>query len=181
MRDKKKVDLRVPLTAWNDINSLIPEDYLGAMNDYTIAGGLVIREVSGRYLRSHGGNWQMRVGARLAYYYQTKRSTPEERGDRIVICSGILPDTINIGYQHVRNEIVTTVNGITIQNIDDVFKAIDAEKGLHRIGIQSYDVDLHLDPAKLDEANARILESYRIPAIDSRDLEAMTKENAAQL
>lgn len=174
MRDKKHLDIAVPLSSWKDSQSLIPEDYTGEMNDYIVAGGLVIRELSGRYLRAHGGDWERRVGPRLAYYYQTMRNTPEQKDDRIVVLVGALPDTINIGYQHIRNEIVTAINGEKIRNMKDLFKAVDREKGLHTISLQSLDVDLYLDPDEIEEANLRLLESYRIPAIDSRQLKSLT-------
>jgi len=173
IRDKKKLDLKINLTPWDDSKSLIPEDHEGQMNDYIVSGGLVLRELSGRYLRSHGGDWQRRVGPRLAYYYQTLRSTPEQEGDRIIILSGILPDTINMGYQHIQNEIVTQINGVKVRNMKDLFKAVDEEKGLFSIGLQSLDIDLQLDPDELKDANIRLLDSYRIPAIDSRDLKTM--------
>ena len=177
MRDKKKMDISVTLSAWSDSTSLIPEDHTGEMNDYIVAGGLVIRELSGRYLRSHGGDWQRRVGPRLAYYYQTIRSTPEKKGDRIVVLAGVLPDTINVGYQHISNEIVTAVNGKEIHNIEDLFKAVDSKKGLHSVSLKSLDIDIHLDPDEIEEANLRLLQSYRIPAIDSRELNAVTDKH----
>ena len=173
VRNQKKLDLTIKLTPWDDSKSLIPEDHEGLMNDYIVSGGMVLRELSGRYLRSHGGDWERRVGPRLAYYYQTLRSTPEKDGDRIVVLSGILPDTINIGYQHFQNEIVTEINGVKVRNMKDVFKAVDKGKGLRSIGLKSVDIDLQLDTEELEEANRRLLQSYRIPAIDSRALKTM--------
>lgn len=175
VREKKQIELNVPLTVWNDSDSLIPEDHLGEMDAYLIHGGLLIRELSGRYLRSHGGDWEARVGPRLSYYYETLRAAPEQPGDRILVLSGVLPDTINMGYQHIRNEIVDTVNGHKVRNMQEAFKFIDERNGLESIGLKSFDIDLHLDPVKSASANTRILESYRIPAIDSRELEKLHK------
>ncbi len=172
-RDKKEIELTIPLSPWKDSMSLIPEDHEAQMNDYIASGGLIMRELSGRYLRAHGGDWESRVGPRLAYYYETIRSAPEQPGDRIVILAGILPDTVNIGYQHVRNEIVTHVNGNEIRNIQDVFDAVDKEGGLRTVKLKSLDIELVFDAEELEEANERILSSYRIPAIDSRKLEEL--------
>jgi S1-C subfamily serine protease len=180
LRNRQQVDLTIPLSQWKDSSSLIPEDYAAEMNDYVISGGLVLRELSGRYLRAHGGDWQLMVGARLAYYYETMRASPKKAGDRIVVLAGILPDTVNIGYHNIRNEIVTHVNGREIRNMDDVFKAIDEEKGLRTIGLMSMDIDLVFDAEKLDEANRRILSSYRIPAINSRDLKQLLESDQAR-
>ena len=81
--------------------------------------------------------------------------------------------TINIGYQHIQNEIVTEINGVNVRNMKDVFKAVDKDKGLRSIGLQSLDIDLQLDTEELEEANRRLLKSYLIPAIDSRALKTM--------
>lgn len=171
VRDKKQIDVQVPLTVWDDSHALIPEDHLGDMDSYLVHGGLLIRELSGRYLRSHGGDWEARVGPRLAYYYETLRASPEKPGDRILVLSGTLPDTVNMGYQHIRNEIVDTINGSKVRNMNEALKLIDEKQGLHSIGLKSFKIDLHLDPEKISTANERILNSYRIPAIDSREME----------
>ena len=52
-------------------------------------------------------------------------------------------------------------------------KAVDKDKGLRSIGLKSLDIDLQLDAEELEEANRRLLKSYRIPAIDSRALKTM--------
>lgn len=175
IRDGKQMEVKVPLYAWNDNSALIPEDHDGAMSDYVADGGLVIRELSGRYLRAHGGDWEARVGSRLAYYYATRKNASEKKGDRILVLSGVLPDTINMGYQNIRNEIVTHVNGSEVRSMDDVYRAMDEKGGLRSVSLLSDDLDLFFDADEINAANRRIETSYRLPAINSRKLKTVNE------
>ena len=82
-----------------------------------------------------------------------------------MILSGVLPDPANIGYQEMRDEVVTAVNGQPVRSLRDVFRIVDQDRGLARLTLQGLSVDVALDGALRGEANARIAKAYRIPEL----------------
>jgi S1-C subfamily serine protease len=162
VRDKRRIETQVKLGRWSDGDALIPENVEGARAAYLVEGGLILQELSGKYLKAYGGRWEQRVDPRLSHAYTTSRLAPEKPGDRIVVLSGVLPDTANIGYEGFRDAVVTAVNGQPVRNLADVFRAVDRDGCVYRVSLQSVGTDLVLDRASLEEANARLARQYRI-------------------
>ncbi len=163
VRNGVEMTVNVNLTRRMDGDSLIPENVTYEQPEYIVEGGLVLRELSGEYIRAHGGNWRRLIGSRLAHIYETHKNDVTEKGDRVVILSGILPDPINIGYEYFRNISVNSVNGQPVHNLKDVFKIAEKDGCIDRIELQSVGMELILDKEKLSEANARISKLYHIP------------------
>lgn len=168
IRDGKALDVEVTLDRWRDENSLIPEDVDGQNTAYLIEGGLAFQELTGRFLRTHGRDWQVGVDTRLVHTYLTQRQAPRNPGDHVVLLTGVMPDPINIGYQHLQYEVVTHANGTAIANLDDLFRIREKDGLITRVTLQSVGVDLVLDASDLPAANARILDLYRLPALARR-------------
>jgi S1-C subfamily serine protease len=168
IRDKKERTVDIRLSHRPEAANLIPENTAGKKAEYLVSGGFIMRELSGLYLRSHGGNWQSRVDAHLVQLYSSKRSKPDAPGDKVVILSSVLPDPINIGYQHLHNEIVTHVNSTSVQNLADVFDVMDRDGRINRLTLRSIGVDIVLDDTKLEDADKRISETYRISDLEYR-------------
>jgi S1-C subfamily serine protease len=162
-------DLEVTLTHHPDSAALIPENILTGPEPYLIEGGLIIRELTGFYLRAHGPEWQNAVDSRLVHQYLASRHLPEKPGQRVVILSTVLPDDINTGYQHIRNAVITHVNGTSIDNLRDIFRIRARDGTVNRISLQSIGIDLVLDRNQLQRANERIQLLYRIPALQVTD------------
>ncbi len=159
--ERKKVQLK--LSAFQENKMLIPENYLLKPVSYIVEGGLILRELTGDYLKAFGANWIQQSNPRLAYYYLNgDDGLPYEEGRRIVILSAVLPDAINIGYQELANEIVVEVNGKSIRNIDDVFKILESDKYIKSIKLYKDAVEVVLDETMLEAANQRIRFNYRI-------------------
>jgi hypothetical protein len=165
VRDGREIALSVSLARYREEQALVPENVVGEKPEYLVDGGLIIREVDGRYLTSRGADWQQNADARLAFLYLTRRYSPSRAGERVVVLAGVLPDPVNIGYQHLSDEVVTAVNGQTVANMADVFRLADATGGLRRVTLQGAGVDLALDAAELPAANARLSATYRIPEL----------------
>ena len=167
-RDRKQEDVQVALDAYNDERALIPLNAEGKPADYLVEGGLVMRELTADYLLAYGAQWMVRGNPRLVNLYLTRAQAPEKQGDRIVILAGILPAPINVGYQAIRDEIITHVNGKPVSNLQDVFAIRAKDGGITRITILSSGVDLVLDKAGLDEANRQIARLYGITRLAHR-------------
>ncbi len=165
VREGKQQEVSLSLATRDESRDLIPDNVTGAPRGYLVDGGIVIRELTGRMLKAHGGQWQTRVDPRLAHLYLTRQYSPEEQGDRIVLLSAVLPDPINIGYQHLRDQIIEKVNQQPIRNLKDVFRIVQHDGHIKTVSLRSNGVDLVLDQENLDTANARISAQYRLPAL----------------
>ena len=178
IRQGRELEVQLPLTHIQDYTSLIPENITGKRPEYLVYGGLVIRELTGRYLQSYGSEWQSRISARLVQYYQTRNMIPAKKGQHLVILAKILPHPINVGYQGYANRIITAVNSRPINNMADVFRIVHEDGGLRRISLQGIDIDFVLDKNELDAANKQILENYGIPALKHQENSTQTSATA---
>ena len=165
VRDRTELLVSLSLVNLSDQSALVPQNTEGRPDEYLIAGGFVIRELSGRYLKAFGSEWRRKVDSRLVHIYLNKSRAPENEGDRVVILGGVLPDEINTGYTRHRNAIVTAVNGQPVNNMSDVFRIVDADGSLIRLRLHQIEVDFVLDQDELPAADKRISELYRIPTL----------------
>ena len=165
LREGRPRQADVTLRPRDDDDALIPENTIGAPPDYLVEEGLVLRELTGRYLRAGGRSGGLPTGLRLSHLYLTRSEQPAHVGDRVVILSGVLPDPANVGYQDLRDEIVMAVNGEPVRNLRDVARVVDRDRGIRQLTLEGRGVDVALDPAQRNEANARIAKTYRIPEL----------------
>ncbi len=178
---------RVPVTLWRDgaahtialelggdpdAVARVPENVTGTPAEYLVTGGLVLRELDMFLLRAHGSDWRANVDSKLLNFYTGAGADPHRPGDRVVLLAGVLPDAINVGYQHFRHHIVTSVNGVPAPNLETVFAVSERDGGIDRLTLDGIGVELALDRAILPEANARLMEQYRLPALEFRRVKA---------
>ena len=169
-RNHKKEDVQVKLDAYDDSRALVPMNIEGKQAEYLVEGGLLLRELSADYLLANGAQWMMRGNPRLVNLYLTRAQAPEKPGDRIVILSRVLPHPITSGYQAIRDEVITRVNGKPISNIQDVFAIREQDGGITRVTTQTAaKIDLVLDKKSLDEANRQISTLYGITRLEHRN------------
>lgn len=169
-RDRKQEEVQVILDAYNDSKALIPMNVEGYQAEYLVEGGVILRELTLDYLTAYGAQWMVRANPRLVNLYLTRALAPEKPGDHVVILSGVLPAPINVGYQEIRDEIITKVNGKPVSTMQDVFAIRAADGGLTRFTTQASSVDLVLDKTELAEANRIIARLYGIPRLEHRKL-----------
>ena len=165
VRQGQPLTVSLTLTSSRDADAFIPEGLAGAIPDYLVEGGFVLRELSGSCLRMGGGHGLAGANARLVHLYLTRANLADRAGDHVVILAGVLPDPVNIGYQELRDEVVTAVNGQPVRNLKDVFRIVEHDRGLARLSLQGLNVDVALDTSLRDEANSRIAKAYRIPEL----------------
>lgn len=162
-RNTQPLTITLKLARSLDSNNLIPENFTGEPAPYLVEGGLILRELTGNYLRNYGSEWERKIDPKLLHYYMTKRLTPDLPGERILIMCAVLPDEINSGYQNYQNMILTHANGEKVNNIEHLF-AIRARDGfISRLRFDGMQIDIILDAAELAAANARIKANYHIP------------------
>lgn len=167
-RDGKNEEIRLTLDAYNDARSLVPLNIEGVQAEYLVEGGFIFRELTADYLLAYGAQWMVRANPRLVDTYLTRAQAPAKPGERIIILTGVLPDPINVGYQEIRDELVTHLNGKPVSSMSDVFAIRDQDGGITRIRLKTLGLDLVLDKALLQEANGRIGRLYSIPRREHR-------------
>jgi hypothetical protein len=89
---------------------------------------------------------------------------------RIVLLSSVLPDTANLGYQELRDQIVERVNGRPVPNLAALREAFDsASSGFHVIDLVSGQAAsrIVIDAAEAEAAGERLRRAYGVEQLDS--------------
>ncbi len=100
----------------------VPPYVIGRGPDYAVVGGLVFQELTGPYLTaaSDGGR---RAMPRLLIAVDREGAAPDPVRPRLVVLTSVLPDAANLGFQDLRDLIVTSVNGVPLGSLDDLRRA----------------------------------------------------------
>jgi S1-C subfamily serine protease len=166
LRARKVVDLEIELRRYPGACRLVPWRRDDSPPPYLVAGGLVLRELDGKYLSAWGNDWRATAPATLVRRYdlQSRFQTPERR--RILVLSHVLPDAYNLGYHDLANLALADINGRAVDSIADAEEAFHHPvDGLHRLDFYPDDSrsQVVLEAAGFEEATARILEAYNVP------------------
>ena len=122
-------------------------------------------ELSSDYLREWGGNWQDKAPQRLVYLDLFQDELPPDRG-KIVILSKVLPSPETIGYEQLRNLVVSRVNGREIKSLEDLADAAaNPEKGFQKIEFEEDPKLIYLDAQEIDETSAELADHYGLPSL----------------
>ncbi len=167
LRDGEKLEVDVELRRNHGADWLIPDRRDQPSPPYLVAGGLVLRELDGNYLRAWGIPWRRQAPANLVERYDRERESQTAERRRILLLAQVLPDAHNLGYHQLANLAVTEINGRSVDSIADADEAFRHPVGeFHRVKFYRDDLrrEVVLDAAGFQESTARILENYNIPA-----------------
>jgi len=148
-----------------------PEDYLvdpymfDRGGKYLIMGGLLFQELTRPYLQSFGKDWASRAPFRLVYAMSHPEQYRDEGREKIVFLAGVLPTSSVQGYERIGGNIITTVNGKTINNIRDLDIAFNQKPkdGVHEIRFDQYPKVIWLDDELAKQDNFLFIpERFRI-------------------
>ena len=179
LRDGQRLDLTLTLKAMRPEQDRVPPYVFGRGPDYVIVGGLVFQELTRPYLASWG-DWTRRAPPRLLVAIDRdadQEGGPEPR--RIVVLASVLPDTANLGYQELRDQIVEKVNGKPIANLQDLRKAFaNPAGGFHVVEFLAGQaaVRIVLDAAEASAAQKRLQQAYGVERLDSEAGEAAASQ-----
>ncbi len=133
---------------------------------YCVVDGLIFEELSRQYLKEWGGDWQKQAPQRLVYLDRYQGAMIPQGRHRIVILSQVLPSASNIGYEDLKYLVVTAVNGVAIDNLDDLPKALAKPvDGFHKFEFEESPRELFLDAGTLADDNRSVQESYSLPSL----------------
>ncbi|MDG1478338.1 MAG: serine protease [Myxococcota bacterium] len=138
---------------------LVPPKRYDYVPQHFIYGGLVFQSLSRDFLGTWS-KWRYRAPPELVNYYFSGVRTL--RRNDVVILTQVLADEINVGYQHLHSEAVVSVNGEPTTGLTDFVAQLKAAAGAVELRMSSNGL-IVLDADAVREANARILERYRIP------------------
>jgi hypothetical protein len=167
LRDGETLEVDVELRRNPGADWLIPDRRDQSPPPYLVAGGLVVRELDGNYLRSWGNEWRRKAPANLVQRYDRARESQTAERRRILLLSQVLPDPYNLGHHELANLALAEINGRSVDSVADADEAFrHPVGGFHRLKFYRDDLrrEAVLDAAGFEEATARILENYDIPA-----------------
>ncbi len=169
-RDRAEIALDLPLEAYTG-DRLTGRQY-DEPPRYLIYGGLVFTSLSSNYLDTLG---DMRSGltsdlAQLAYelHYLPTEDPASARPEPVVL-SGVLPHQVNADFGIRGRALVNRINGVRIENLDDVKRALAQHQGERHLlefwGPKNGPME-SLDRKAADAANAAILRTYGITSAE---------------
>jgi len=155
-RAGKPKTVEITLNRWQP---LVPRSRYDQPPQYLVYGGLVFQALTRDYLTTWDKWWNKAPKEFLNYYYLGYRTAEQHE---VVILTQILADDINIGYSHLYNEAVATLNGRQPLDMVDFVQSLSNARGIIEITTTSGGV-IMLDADEVRKATPRILERYHIP------------------
>ena len=138
---------------------LVPRSRYDLPPAYFVYGGLVFQTLTRDYLTTWDKWWNKAPKEFLNYYYLGYRSAEQHE---VVILTQILADEINVGYGHLYNEAVATLDGRVPRDMEDFVARLSAARGVVEIVTTSGGM-IMLDAEEVRAATSRILSRYHIP------------------
>jgi hypothetical protein len=123
-----------------------------------VKGGLIFQELTRPLLEAFGDEWQTRAPLNLLDVYENPQKY-ESRGRRIVFLAGVIATPATVGYEPLRNLIVTKVNGKAIKDMKSLIAAFDqpGAEGLHAIEFDEEKFTVHLDEVVSTSVDEQLL------------------------
>jgi S1-C subfamily serine protease len=138
---------------------LVPRSRYDLPPQYFLYGGLVFQTLTRDYLTTWDKWWNKAPKEFLNYYYLGFRSAEQHE---VVILTQILADEINVGYGHLYNEAIATLDGRVPRDMEDFVDRLSSARGVVEIVTTSGGMII-LDADEVRKATSRILTRYHIP------------------
>jgi hypothetical protein len=138
---------------------------------FLILGGLLFQELTQNYLQLAGREWRDRAPFRLVYALGNQDDFLKQGRHKLVFLSGVLPAPGLIGYERLRNLIVTSVNNKPINDVKDLAEALKSPTdGIHKIEFSDFPKVIYVDAAQADLDNKEFVPArYRIRELQRLD------------
>lgn len=156
LRAGKAMDIQAKLQREEESDKLVPGYTFGQAPNFLVKGGFVFQELTVPLLEAFGENWE----SRAPLPFLDALANPEKyegKVDRIVFLSGSIPTPATVGYESLRNLIVSKVNGKEIKNMKGLIDAFATPTdGLHSIEFDDQDFSIYLDDKVATEVDAQL-------------------------
>jgi len=170
IRDGQPVKVEAVLDRRDEKDQLVPGYTFGKAPSYLVKGGLVFQELTRPLLESFGEEWQSRAPLNLLDVYENPQKY-ESRGHRIVLLAGVIATPATVGYEPLRNLIVTKVNGKEIKDMKSLVEAFEApgDGGMHAIEFDEEKFTVHLDEAISTAVDGQLVQRGLAPLSRTED------------
>ena len=133
---------------------------------FFIVGGLILQELSRQYLKDYGPDWLRRAPERLIYFDRVQTELFKDGPRKLVFLSRVLPTSATVGYEELSSLLVKRINGVELQSLDDVPKALEKPvDGFHKIEFEEDPKTIYLDAAEIQKTEITVQMQYRLPAL----------------
>jgi S1-C subfamily serine protease len=133
---------------------------------YYILGGLILQELTRQHLKEWGNDWKKAAPPRLVMYDQMQSQLLKGDRKHVVFLSQVLPTTATVGYNELNFLVVSAINDVKINSLDDVPKAIAAStNGFHKIDFEDHPKEIYLDAAQTEAVDELVQKTYRLPSL----------------
>jgi S1-C subfamily serine protease len=133
---------------------------------YVCFAGLVFTPATRNFLETWGSRWPREVPFYLRYLFDhsMQLNTDRQRKEYVVL-SEIMSDEINAYANDFKDQVVESINNVTIHSLNDIYNIFQESKDpFIIIRFLSDDQILPIDTEKARQRNQLILDKYNIPA-----------------
>jgi hypothetical protein len=151
------VEMDTPIIPWNLLYDIEP--------DYRVYAGLTFVQLNRNFLSKWGNSWITDIPFDLRYlFFEFNQLNENPLRREYVVISEILPDEVNSYLQSSRYRVIESVNGITINRLEDIDTAVQTDVDgfwiVEFIGNQS---PMVIDASKARNQQDAILQKYQVP------------------
>lgn len=158
LREGKPLELKATLSREEDSTRLVPNEMFDKAPAFLVKGGLLFQELSRPLLESFGEDWQSRAPLDLLDAYENPENY-QDKANRIVFLSGVIPTPATVGYERLRNLVVKKVNGKEVKDMKGLVAAFEGNKdGLHSIEFSGENLTVNLDEAVSTSVDTQLLQ-----------------------
>ena len=133
---------------------------------YVCFAGLVFVPATRNFLETWGPRWPREIPFFLRYLFSHSVNLNKDRNRKeYVVLSAVMSDEINSYAHGFTDKVVESINGITIESLNDVYKAFKkTSEDFYIIKFMDDDLVLPIDAKKAQERQSLILQKYNIPS-----------------
>ncbi|MEP4079591.1 PDZ domain-containing protein [Haloferula sp.] len=159
LRDGEELELTAELERRDRRNELVPGYLFGQAPNFLVKGGLIFQELTRPLLEAFGEEWKSRAPLNLLDVLENSEKY-EERYDRVVFLAGVIATPATVGYEPLRNLIVTEVNGKQVRDMKSLIAAFDEvpSDGLHSIEFDEENFKVYLDEVVSTGVDSQLLQ-----------------------
>lgn len=158
IREGKPLEVKLALTREEENTRLVPGYTFGMAPNFLVKGGFIFQELSLPILREFGEDWTSRAPLNLLDVYENPEKY-QAQAERIIFLSGVIPTPATVGYETLRNLIVSKVNGKDIRNMKSLIEAFNSNLNpLHSIGFLEENFTIYLDAASSTAVDSQLLQ-----------------------
>jgi hypothetical protein len=161
-RGGEEVEVSLPMYVYEG-DRLLGNQY-DVLPRYYVHAGLVFTPLSQDFMKTFGRDWRDLANTELIYelYYRRSESPQTARPEPVVLAS-TMAHPVNANLRFAARALVDRINGVRIERLEDVIKAIESGTASHHvIELLPNQAIETLHRADAEAAHAEILETYGI-------------------